>query len=92
MTNVTVTVLTSKQIKTRWPSNDDCLINHLVKTAVERNYKIGIIECKPFFYPDTDLRTFCLLSLEGYYHRMVHFNYIIDTSEMLDNKLYVAFS
>ena len=89
MTNVTI--LTAEQIETRWPSNDDCFITYLVKTAIKRNYQIALIEGKIFVCPDTNFRTFCILSLEGTYPH-ASFQYIVDPTEILEGKIYIAFS
>lgn len=91
--NFQVTLLTSDEIDTRWPS-DDSLTTDLVKMAVEKGYQIGSITLKnPLYHPEIGLRNFCLLSLEAFYKVTFNSCFIIDTSELVNsNKLYVAFS
>ena len=93
MQNLSVTILTSNEIDTRWPSNGS-LTSDLVKIAVEKDLQIGLITLKkPLYHPEIGLRDFCLLALEAFYKLTFHSCFIIDTSELInDNKLYIAFS
>ncbi len=89
---LSVTILTDNEIDNRWPS-DSSLTSYLVKTAIKKSYQIGYITFKnPVYHPEIDLRSYCLLSLEGFFHRVVDM-FIIDSSELLNrNIIYVAFS
>ncbi len=93
MKNVSITILTNNEIDTRWPSNGS-LTSDLVKIAVEKGCKIGLITFKkPLYHPEIGLRDFCLLALEAFYKLILNSCFIIDTSELINNnKLYVAFS